>query len=213
MTEPTRPTMPAEPVAPPIVAEYFNRYREFYRDTNRLEPLLPYPDRENALPNVRLIGDPDPERHSYGPSSPEIRFSQGDRLERFRQIAEEQIAQIRDRVQLAEQLVDYFECHEAEILAYNAAHDDWRNECDRLEREYYQAKQEHANDLERARFTVGSLVREYRGRKLWQIVARDGKGAVMREFDYYDGAKNGSKVVADVFPLDLVGFREIVSAA
>ena len=123
MTEPTRPTMPAEPVAPPIVAHYHELLTAFHRERTRLDHLVSR-DRNDNEPNPDLIGRTDPEKWSWHESSPEVRFSQAERLAELQRRAEARIAEIQAHLVAGQTLASYFTEHEAEIVAYENARDE-----------------------------------------------------------------------------------------
>ena len=182
MTEYTKPTAPEQS---PIVARYWELYRAFHDGRTRLDHLVSR-DRKDNEPNPDLIGRLDPEQWRYSDHHPEIRFSQAERVAEYERRAEERITQIRESVANAQALADYLEEHRAEIEAYQTAMNEWEEACheiDRLERE---ARYEARREQDRARWVVGKRVRPYRARNSWEIIARNGKGGIIREVRYDD---------------------------
>lgn len=190
MTEIAYPTFPDAPEIPPVVAFWHNLRREFYTLPN-LGDLMPFPDRDSDTPDVRQLGNLDSvERYGRnwqtGESWVEYQATNIERAARYAELAQELQLEIARRVQLANDLANYTEQHRAELEEYQAAEREWKAEKERLLKEYYAAREELRKDERRARFTVGYRVRPFRARHYWEIIARDGKGAIIRECRYDD---------------------------
>jgi hypothetical protein len=182
MTEYTKPPRPEQS---PIVARYWELYRAFHDGRTSLDHLVSR-DRKNNQPNTDLIGRLDPEQWSYSDHHPEIRFSQAERVAEYERRAEERIAEIRTSVANAQALADYLEEHRAEIEAYQTAEEEWREACREIDRLESEARQEEWREKQRARHEVGKWVRPFRARNYWEIIARTGKGGIIREIRHDD---------------------------
>lgn len=196
MTELARPVMPPAPEPSPIVARYFELYRAYHDPRTSLDHLVSR-EQKREQPNPDLIGRLDPEQWRYSDSHPEIRFSQAERLAELERRAEARIAEIHQHIENARALSVYLDEHRAEIEAYKTAQDDWRDECARLESEYYEAKNEAYYAKKRATYVVGNWVRPPRARNYWEIIAREGKGGIIRE-KRNDGKPARIREVADI---------------
>lgn len=190
MTEIAYPTFPDAPEIPPVVAQWHNLRREFYTLPN-LGDLLPFPDRENDIPDVRSIGDLDTvERYGRnwqtGERWVEYQATNAERVARYAELAQELQLEISRRVQMASDLAAYTEQHRAELEEYQAAERAWNAEKERLLAEYYAARDAEIKNDCRARFTIGYRVRPFRARNYWEIIARNGNGAIIRECRYDD---------------------------
>ena len=148
-----------------------------------------------------MIGRLDPEQWRYSDSYPEIRFSQAERVAEYERRAEERIAQIRESVANAQALVDYLEEHRSEIEAHINAMEEWREACHEIDRLEQEAKHEEWREKQRARLTVGYRVRPFRARNYWEIIARNGRGGIIREVRYDDKPAR-IREVADILEVE-----------
>ena len=186
MTEPTRPTMPAEPVAPPIVARYhelLGAVRKWH-SLSALPDLFPHSKWGSQTPDVRLIGTGSAEEWRGGFGEPrEVAYQATDteRLAMLSIYATEVTNAIAEAVQSAHDLANYYAENREAVREYETTHDEWRAECSRLEREYYEALREAQLDKRRALYEVGRYVHPARARNSWQIIARNGRGAIIKE--------------------------------
>ncbi|MFM5968561.1 MAG: hypothetical protein ACKOQ8_05950 [Micrococcales bacterium] len=115
-----------------------------------------------------------------------MHFSQAERLAIFESRVLADIDELTRALDTARELAEYFTAHEAEIHAYERAVDEWREACHEVER----LKHEHENELwldeQRQKYEVGYILRPARARNAWEIIARNGKGGVIRERRYDD---------------------------
>ncbi len=205
MTEITRAPYPAEPIASPIVAEWHELRNAYSRSAGHLERLIPLPERgynSPDMPDPNYIGTTTRERSWSIESDGGYSATDEERLALLRQCADEQIARIGARILLAEKLAKFFATHRMEIESHLDERATWAAACREIDDAYSAAKLEESRDRERARFKVGAWVKPYRARNAWEIIARNGNGAILREIRYDDKPARVQEV-ADVYGLDI----------
>lgn len=189
MNEPIRAPYPAEPVASPNVATW-QELRFAYNDHfGQLDQLIPLPKREYNSPDrpdPNHIGTSERERSWPIDGDGGYTATDSERLDLLRQCAEERIQQIHARIALAEELAEFYAAHRDEIEAYLDERKAWRDACLQIDHDYREARNEIWRERERARYNVGDRVRPFRARNGWEIIARNGKGAIIRELRYDD---------------------------
>jgi hypothetical protein len=201
MTEITREPYPEQPVAPDSVTRYSELLNLYAHNFQNLDPIAQRGRSGVAEPDPSLLCSDKVEVWNWREGAPDYRATDAARLAVFEAQALAKIDLIKSRIESARELFTYHEAHRDEIEAYRAEYQAWREACDAIDRAYRDAVFEAQRDKARARYQVGTRVRPYRARNGWEIIARTGKGAVIRELRYDDKPAR-IREVADVLEVD-----------
>jgi hypothetical protein len=186
MTEITRAEKPARPESPPVVTRYYELLHEYARNFQNLAPIAERGNSGEATPSPELLCRDQAEVWNWREGRAEYTATNAERLAAFEVSARASIALIEARILSARELLAHSEAHRAEIEAYREAYREWQTACDEIDRAYYEARNEAIREGNRANFVVGVRVHPYRARHTWEIIARNGKGAIIREVRYDD---------------------------
>ncbi len=203
MTEPIRAPYPAEPVASPNVATWQKLRSSYNANLGQLDYLIPLPKRDYKTPDVpdpNYIGTAERERSWSIDGDDGYTATDSERLDLMRQCADEQIRRIYDRLALAEELAEFYAAHRDEIEAYLDERRAWRDACLKIDDDYREARAEIWRERDRARYNVGDRVHPFRARNAWEIIARNGKGAIIREIRY-DNKPARIRELADILEI------------
>lgn len=182
MTEFVKPPRP-EPSE--VVTRHAELLSEYHKGRQRMNSIT-LRGRDRNTPDPYLLGKLDPEEWGYSEAYPEIRFSQTERLAVFESAVLADIDELTATLEVARKLAEYSTEHEAELLAYEVLIGEWLDACRAIDRAEEEARYEARREQDRARWTVGKWVRPFRARNSWEIIARNGKGGIIREVRYDD---------------------------
>lgn len=182
MTEFVKPPRP-EPSE--VVNRHAELLSEYHRGRQRMNSIT-LNGRDRNTPDPYLLGKTQPEEWGYGDAVPEVRFSQADRLAVFESAVLADIDELTATLEVARKLAEYSIEHEAELLAYEELVGEWLNACHAIDRAEAEARYEARLEEKRARWVVGKFVRPARARNSWEIIARTGRGGIIREVRYDD---------------------------
>lgn len=197
MTEITRAEKPARPESPHVVTRYYELLHEYARNFQNLAPIAERGNSGEATPSPELLCRDEAEVWNWSERRAEYRATDAERLAAFEVSARASIALIEARILSARELLAHSERYWVEIASYEAEVDEWRQACDAIDRAYYEAREEAWLEGRREKFNVGKRVYPYRARNSWVIIARNGKGAIIRE-ERYDDKPARVREVADV---------------
>ncbi len=197
MTEITRAPKPAQPIAPDSVTRYHELRNLYASNFQNLAPIAERGNSGGATPSPELLCRDEVEVWNWREGRAEYTATNEERLTAFEESARATITLIEERILSARELLAHYEAHRAEIEAYSNAYRDWRDAIKAIDDAYYEAREEAHREEKRARFDVGKRVYPYRARNSWVIIARNGKGAIIRE-ERYDDKPARVREVADV---------------
>lgn len=186
MTEITRAPYPAEPDCPPVVTRYHELRNLYASNFQNIAPIAERGDSGTATPSPELLCRDEAEIWNWREGRAEYTATNEERLTAFEESARATITLIEERILSARELLAHYEAHRAEIEAFKQAHRDWRDAVKAIDDAYYEAREEEYREELRARLVVGRRVNIYRARNSWEIIARNGKGAIIREIRYDD---------------------------
>jgi len=201
MTEITRAPYPAEPIAPDVVKRYWELRNLYSSNFQNLTTIAERGNSGAATPNPELLCRDEDEVWNWREGRAEYTATDAERLAAFEVSARASIALIEARILSAREFLAHYEAHRAEIEAYREAYREWRTACDEIDNAHYEARLEEQREKSRARYVVGTLVNVYRARHPWEIIARNGKSAVIREVRWDDKPAR-VRELADVLAVD-----------
>ena len=186
MSEITRAPYPAEPIAPDVVKRY-HELRNLY--TSNFQNLAPIAERGRsgeATPNPELLCRDEAEAWNWSTGEIAYTATDAERLAAFEVFARASIALIEARILSAREFLAHYEANRDAIEAYREAYREWQTACSEIDNAQWEARLEAQREKDRARYVVGTRVNVYRARHSWEIIARNGKGAVIREVRWDD---------------------------
>jgi hypothetical protein len=201
MTEITRAPKPAQPIAPDSVTRYHELRNLYASNFQNLAPIAERGNSGEATPSPELLCRDQAEVWNWREGRAEYKATDAERLAAFEVSARATIALIEARILSARELLAHHEAHRTEIETYDAEVNEWLRACDEIDRAYYEAREEAHREEKRARYVVGTRVNVYRARHPWEIIARNGKGAIIREIRWDDKPARVREVV-DVLAVD-----------